>query len=174
MSVEHVIKSWKEVRAGLIEEAAQIPEDRYSFRATSDTRSVAEILQHIIEVQKILVGESCRADTNLLRQTFPDHIKEYAADVKPVTDKNGLLELLSSSMEVAEACLRSHGDGLNESMKRFDGKEMSKLEFMQFATAHEMYHRGQLTVYERLLNIKPALTTRFEKLFTQSAAAATD
>jgi uncharacterized damage-inducible protein DinB len=28
-----------------------------------------------------------------------------------------------------------------------------------------LYHRGQLTVYERLLNIEPALTTRFKELF---------
>jgi uncharacterized damage-inducible protein DinB len=53
-------------------------------------------------------------------------------------------------------------------MQRFDGREMTKLDLLRFAAAHEMYHRGQLTVYERLLNIKPALTTRFEKLFAQA------
>ncbi len=53
-------------------------------------------------------------------------------------------------------------------MQRFDGKEMSKLEFLQFAVSHEMYHRGQLTVYERLLHIEPALTQRFKKLFAQA------
>ncbi|HAF15107.1 MAG TPA: hypothetical protein DHU55_06615 [Blastocatellia bacterium] len=31
-----------------------------------------------------------------------------------------------------------------------------------------MYHRGQLTVYERLLNIEPALTQRFRKLFANA------
>lgn len=30
--------------------------------------------------------------------------------------------------------------------------------------AHEMYHRGQLTVYERLLGIEPALTQFFRKM----------
>ncbi len=175
MAAEQLIGSWKEVRAGLIEEAAQIPEDQFSFRPTPDTRSVAELLQHILEAQKMLVGETCREETNLMRQSFADHIKEYASDVRPVTDKNGLLEMLRSSMEVAEACIRSHGDNLGASMTRFDGKEMSKLDFLQFATAHEMYHRGQFTVYERLLNIKPALTTRFEKILSaQSAAGASD
>ena len=29
---------------------------------------------------------------------------------------------------------------------------------LTFAMSHEMYHRGQLTVYERLLNIEPVLT----------------
>jgi uncharacterized damage-inducible protein DinB len=30
--------------------------------------------------------------------------------------------------------------------------------------SHEMYHRGQLTVFERLLNVEPALTEQFRKL----------
>jgi uncharacterized damage-inducible protein DinB len=61
-------------------------------------------------------------------------------------------------------------------MKRFDGKEMTKLGFLSFAIAHEMYHRGQLTVYERLLDIEPALTQRFKRLFgePQEAAAASE
>ena len=168
MSVDRLIESWKEVRAGLIEEAAQIPENQFSFQATAETRSVAGVLQHVIESQKMLVGEACRAETNIMRQSFADHIKEYAPEVQSITEKNGLLELLRSSMEVTEATIRSHGDKLKDSMRRFDGKEMPKLEFLQFAVSHEMYHRGQFTVYERLLKIEPALTQRFKKLFAQA------
>ena len=168
MSLDRLIQSWSEVRAGLIKEASQISEDKFSFRATPDTRSVAEILQHIIEAQKLLVGESCRPDTNLMRQSFADHIKEYAPEVAAVTDKNGLIELLRASMETAEATIRGCGnDGLQAPMRRFDRKEVSKFEMLNFAVAHEMYHRGQLTVYERLLGVEPALTQHFKKLFAR-------
>lgn len=170
-SVDHLITTWKEIRAGLIEEATQIPAEQFSFRATPDTRTVTEVLQHAVEAQKMLVGEACRTETNLLRQSFADHIKEYAPEVQGITDKNGLLELLRSSMELAEATIRAQGDKLNQSMRRFDGKEMSKLNFLHFAATHEMYHRGQLTVYERLMNIEPALTQRFRKLFGQAASS---
>ncbi|MDQ2937183.1 MAG: DinB family protein [Acidobacteriota bacterium] len=168
MSIDRLIEGWKEVRKGLIEEASQIPDDQFSFRATPDTRSVAELLQHVVESQKMLVGESCRPDTNLMRQSFADHIKEYAAEVTTVQDKNGLLELMRSSMETSEACIRAGGEKLQEMMRRFDGKEMSKLDFLTFAVAHEMYHRGQLTVYLRLLGIEPALTRRFKKIFAKA------
>ena len=167
MSLDRLIQSWSEVRAGLIKEAAQISDDKFSFRATPDTRSVAEILQHIIEAQKLLVGESCRPDTNLMRQSFADHIKEYAPEVAAVTDKNGLIELLRASMETAEATIRGCGDGLQQTMQRFDRKEVSKFDFLNFAVAHEMYHRGQLTVYERLLGVEPALTQQLGKLFAR-------
>ncbi len=47
----------------------------------------------------MLVGEVCRAETNLMRQSFANHIQEYAPEVQAITEKNGLLELLRSSME---------------------------------------------------------------------------
>jgi uncharacterized damage-inducible protein DinB len=117
------------------------------------------------------VGESCRSETNLRTQSFAAHIREYAPEVAAVNDKNGLLELLRSSMETSEASIRSCGEGLQGTMQRFDGKEVSKLDFLNFAVAHEMYHRGQLTVYERLLGIEPALTQYFNKLFATAETA---
>ncbi len=78
MSLEGLIGGWKEVRSGLIDEAEQIPADKFSFQAAPNTRSVAQLLQHLIEAQKFLVGEVSRPDTNLLPQPFADHIKHYA------------------------------------------------------------------------------------------------
>ena len=171
MSIDRLIESWNEVRAGLIKEASQVPEGQFSFHAAPETRSIAEVLQHVVQTQKILIGESCRTETNLRRQSFADHIKEYAAEVAAVTDKNGLVELLKSSMETSAASIRGCGEGLQETMQRFDGKELSKLDFLNSAIAHEMYHRGQLTVYERLLGIEPALTQYFNKLFATAETA---
>jgi uncharacterized damage-inducible protein DinB len=165
MSLDGLIGSWKEVRSGLVDEAASIPEDKFTFQATPETHSVAALLQHVIEAQKMLMGEVCRADTNLLRQSFAEQIKAYAPEVGGVTDKDGLLALLRSSMDETEAKLLNAGDELGNEMKRFDGKPMTKYAFVSFAIAHEMYHRGQLTVYLRLLGIEPVLTRRFRKLF---------
>jgi uncharacterized damage-inducible protein DinB len=168
MSIDAIIGSWREVRAGLIEEASQIPEDKFSFRAADGMRSVAELLQHLVESQRFLVGEACRPDTNLMRKSFAEHIKDYAPNVRDVNDKEGVLKLLATAMDEIEKQLREHADEMKNTMKRFDGKEMTKLAFMSFAIAHEMYHRGQLTVYERLLGIEPALTQRFRKAFGES------
>ena len=168
MSVDAIIGSWREVRAGLIDEAAQIPADKFSFRAADGMRTVAELLQHLVESQKFLVGEACRPDTNLLRKSFAENIKDYAPNVREVNDKDGVLQLLATAMDDTDKELREHPDEMKNTMKRFDGKEMTKLAFMSFAIAHEMYHRGQLTVYERLLGIEPVLTQRFRKAFGES------
>jgi uncharacterized damage-inducible protein DinB len=169
MSAEHLISTWKDIRDGLIAEAAQIPADQFQFKATSETRSVAGILQHVVESQKLLVGESCRQDPNILRQSFAQHIKEYGAGVSSVNDKDGLLELLRSSWEAGEQAIRSHAANIDEPMQSFDGSETTKLRFLQFASSHEMYHRGQLTVYARLLNLEPVLTQRLKKIFADQS-----
>lgn len=171
MSLDSLIGSWKEVRAGLIDEAESIPADKFTFQATPDMRSVAGVLQHVVEAQKMLIGEVCRADTNLLRQSFADQVKTYAAGVSEVADKESLVDLLRSTMEESEACLRGASDELQNEMKRFDGKQTAKHDFVAFAIAHEMYHRGQLTVYLRLLGIEPVLTKRFRKIFGEPQKA---
>jgi uncharacterized damage-inducible protein DinB len=168
MAIENIIASWQEVRSGLIDEAAQIPADQFSFQAAPNTRSITQLLQHLVESQKFLIGEACRPDTNLTRGSFGEQIKHYAPDVRNFDDKDGLLNLLRASMDESGAQLLGAGDELKNTMRRFDGKEMTKLAFLSFAIAHEMYHRGQLTVYERLLGIEPALTRRFRKAFGET------
>ena len=39
----------------------------------------------------------------------------------------------------------------------------TRLELLQDAIGHEQYHRGQLTVYERLLGLVPALYVLLER-----------
>ena len=168
MSAQIAVKSWKDVRNGLIEEVEKIPEDQMSFRATPDTRSIAEILQHIVETQKILVGETCREGSNLMRQSFAAHGQEYAPGVRDVSDKQGLIELLRSSMAAAETLILSHADMWDAPMNGITGQPTTKGAILMFAASHEMYHRGQLTVYERLLNIEPVLTVKLKKLFAQA------
>jgi uncharacterized damage-inducible protein DinB len=93
MSIENIIESWQEVRRGLIEEANQIPAEKFSFQPAADSRSVGQLLQHLVESQKFLVGEACRPDTNLMRQSFAQHIKHYAPGVREINDKDELLDL---------------------------------------------------------------------------------
>ena len=75
-------------------------------------------------------------------------------------------------MDDAETTLRGAGDELDKTMNRFDGKEIVKSDFVRFAIAHEMYHRGQLTVYERLLEIEPAMTKVFKRIFASPSPTA--
>ena len=164
MSLDHIIDRWTEVRAGFIDELAQIPADQFDFRPAPDSRSVAEIVRHIVEAQKFMAGEVCRADTNFKRMPILELIKSHAGDVASVEGKDALIDLMKESMKSAEAALRSFGEeSLKETMERLDGKLMPKTDFLHFTISHEMYHRGQITVYQRLLGMEPVLTARLKQ-----------
>ena len=164
MSAETLIALWKSARDGFITEVERIPEDQFSFRPTPEARTVAELVQHVVNAQKFFVGETCRPDTNLMRRSFSEHTKAYGEGVDEVTDKARLVGLMRSSFDEAEKTLRDHADGLSEMMTGLDGKQRPKMEFLLFGMSHEMYHRGQFTVYQRSLNVEPALTERFRKM----------
>lgn len=167
-SVEEIRGQWQDVRNGLIREVELIPGDRLDFRAAPETRSVIELLHHIIETERVLAGEMCRDNTDLKRG-FPAMIAEFAGNVKEATTKEAVLDLLRSSIAETHEMVRRFGDAnFAKMMTRFDGREQPKYLMLSFTVSHEMYHRGQLTVYQRLLGIEPALTQVFKKVTGKS------
>jgi len=168
MSLEEMLDVWKEVRAGLIAELAQIPAERFGFQATPESRSVAGIIRHIIETQRFLTDKMCRPDTDfkgLPKGQVRELVERQAAEAHSGGDKEELIGSLRSAMESAEAVLRAFGEeALREKVaQRPGGKAMSKLGYLLFIISHENYHRGQISLYERLMQIEPALTAKLRE-----------
>ena len=160
-NIEEFLSQWKDVREGLIKEVERIPEDKLDFRAAAETRSVLELLHHVVESEQMLVDEICRDDTDLRRiLTRPPE-----TEVRVVTTKNVIISLLRSSLDTSLAKVPQFGaEKIEHLMFGLNGKQITKGAMLQFTLAHEMYHRGQLTVYQRLLGIEPALTEQFRQL----------
>ena len=163
---EQVIDQWQDVRNGLIKEVELIPAEQMTFKPASESRSVIELLQHIVESERMLAGEMCRENTNFQRG-FVALMADHTGGVKDAKTKDAVIDLLRSSMEETKKRVLGFGDtGFEKMMTRFDGKQCTKLAMLNFTISHEMYHRGQLTVYERVLGIEPALTQLFKKMMS--------
>src|SRR6516165_5076192 len=109
MSIEGLLQNWKIARQGLIPELEQIPADKFDFKATPETRSVAEIARHILATQKVLVSGLCSGDFQL---TLPGAIAE-ANSLMSETEglgKEELISALSAGMEWAEKTIRAFGE----------------------------------------------------------------
>jgi len=120
-----------------------------------------------ITIEQLLTHTSGLLDyEDLMAKQFGNIPDEQIPQIKDA----GVLELLKKSMEAAESTISGYNNKLDQGMYRFDGKPTSKNDFLTFAVGHEMYHRGQLTVYERLLNIEPVLTGRLKRLFGEGPA----
>ena len=60
--LEEALEAWSYTRAGVIEEARSLPEKDFGHRASEKSRSVIELLQHIIESGLLMSGELSRPE----------------------------------------------------------------------------------------------------------------
>ncbi len=157
--LDETLEAWLDVRQGIIDEIRNIPANKFNFRPTPEVRSVRELVQHILEVSMMMTGELTRPDTNLKRLPWPKLLKKYAAPAYKATTKQKLVALLRSQIKDAERAFREAGElSLWQYLERFDGKQGTKMQWLHHGIAQEMYHRGQLATYARLMGLEPALT----------------
>jgi uncharacterized damage-inducible protein DinB len=157
--LEETLEAWQGVREGLSAEVRNIPASRFGFRPTPQSRSVTELVQHILEVAMMMTGELTRADTDFHRAPWPRLLARYAKPAWRARTKGPLIRLLGSQIKDAERRFRRAGElSLLQLITRFDGLPGTRLAWWNHGIAHEEYHRGQLALYARLMGIEPALT----------------
>ena len=159
--LDETLGAWRDVRSGLIAELETVPAGQMGFQPTPDVRSVRELVQHILEVACMTAGELGRPDTDFKRAPWPELLVMYADHVARAKTRTALVALLTDQLTDAERSLRRLGAlGFQQFITNFDGSQWTKMQWLHHAIAHEMYHRGQLTLYIRLLGRVPALTRR--------------
>lgn len=159
--LEEALEAWTDTRQGLVDEVKNIPAKRFDFRPTPEVRSVKEVVVHILEVAMMMNGELTRTDTNFHRLPWPRLLRLHAAEAYRAKTKGELLALLRSQIKRAERKFLGVGElHMLQLIKRFDGQRGTRLAWLHHGITHEEYHRGQLTVYQRLMGIEPALTKK--------------
>lgn len=159
--LEEALEAWEDARLGALEEAENIPEEQWDFRPTPEVRSVRELVVHILEVAMLMTGELTRADTDFRRSPFPDLLGLYAKPAYAAGSRQELLDLMRSQLDDGVGAFKRAGElHMLQFIKRFDGQPGTRLAWLHHGIAQEMYHRGQLTTYARLLGIEPALTKK--------------
>ena len=157
--LEEALEAWTGTREGLVDEVENIPAGGFDFRPAAEVRSVKEVVIHILEVAMMMTGELTRPDTNFHRLPWPKLLRRYAKEAYQAKTKAQLVKRLKSQRKQAEKEFLDAGElHMLQFIKRFDGQHGTRLAWLYHGIAHEDYHRGQLTVYERLLGIEPALT----------------
>lgn len=159
--LEETLEAWRDVRLGLVEEVQNIPAAKFDWRPTPQVRSVREQVVHVLEVAMMMTGELTRPDTNLKRVPWPKLLEMYAGPAYAAESRAELVRLLRSQLAEGEKKFRAVGElHLLQYIERFDGERGTRLAWLHHGIAQEMYHRGQITLYARLLGLEPALTRR--------------
>jgi uncharacterized damage-inducible protein DinB len=154
---------WRYIRQGLIAEVDNIPADKFDFRPTPEVKSVHGLVQHILEGSMMMVGELTREKPNFQRQGLAEFFEEYSGRARDAKGKAELIDLLTNQIEEGVAGFTTvGGDGMNGPVTNFSGSTWTRMQWFFHAMTEEMYHRGQIVTYARMIGLVPALTQMIE------------
>jgi len=159
------------IRRNTVLIAEDIPESHYGYRPTADSRSVAEILTHIAMMSQFdrILHEDEHVAT-LEGFDFGKLVRKSEMDEKKPVSKTELIELLRTSGEGWARWVEALPEEiLAEEVRQPGGGSKTRFEMILGTKEHEMHHRAQLTVIERLLGIVPHLTRNREAARTAKA-----
>lgn len=152
--------SMRTVRKNTIVIAEDIPEKEYSYRPTPESRSVAETLRHIALLSRAdrLIHEEQHL-SSLEGYDFGQLIKNSETEEKRLGSKSDIVAQLLTEGDRWCRWVEGLPDAwLSEQVRMPGGGSKSLFEMLVGPKEHEMDHRGQLMVIERLLGIVPHLT----------------
>ena len=159
--LDEVLEAWAYTRTGVIEEARSLPEKDFGFKPAEKSRSVIELLQHVIESGLLMSGELSRPDGDFRRKSYEGLLIEYARGISGMRSKRQLLAALRQTHSDGEKRIRAAGElHMLQLINRFDGQRGTRVAWMNHGISHEEYHRGQLALYARIVGRVPALTKR--------------
>ena len=165
--------SFRTVRNNTIQVAEEIPDGKYSFKAAPDVRSVGQTLVHIAmgPMFQMHVHENRFGD--LTKVNFPELMGKVAAEEAKPRSKTEIIAFLRGEGEKFASYLESlPGSFLAERVTMPAGAPAkSRFEMLLSPKEHEMHHRGQLMLVERMIGLVPHLTRQNQERTAAQALA---
>ena len=158
--VRQLAASMRAVRKNTMLIACDIPEPTNAYRASPGTRSVAETLVHIawLWTADRFMHEERRLDS-LEGFDFAALLAKSASQEKVARSRSEIIELLRVEGDRAAQWVEGRTDGfMSETVRLPGGGSATRFEMILATKEHELQHRAQLTVIQRLLGIVPRFT----------------
>lgn len=176
---QELAAAFRTVRNNTIKIAEEIPEQHYGYRVTPESRSVAETLVHIAVgprfQERVQIVES---RTTMQGFDFLGFLTKLTAEEKVPRSKSEVLDLLRTEGDKFARLLENFPEAsLAERVELAQGAippNKSRFEMLLGPKEHEMHHRAQLMVVERLLGITPHLTRQMQERVAAMKAAQGD
>ena len=169
--------AFRTVRKNTLIIAEEIPEDKYSYRPAEGTRTVGELLSHIAHGWKfhekvIFVEKRTTMEGFDFMAFLGPHLAEQA---KPRTKAEIIALLKDEGEKFAKGVEALSDDFLCQIVSLPPGAPQAsrtRFEMLMGVKEHEMHHRGQLMLIERMLGLTPHLTREGQARMAAMQAAA--
>jgi len=169
--------SFRTVRNNTIKIAEDIPENKYDFRAGPDTRSIGQTLTHIALIPSFAFHIHSNKIDNLSQVNFMELSQKASTEEAKPRSKAEIVAFLKSEGERFASFL----EGLSEAFlaekvampAAADQPPKSRFEMLLSPKEHEMHHRGQLMMLQRMVGLVPHLTRQMQERIAQAQGART-
>ena len=142
------------IRRNLAEAAQNMPAEEYSFKATPQVRSFAELIGHVV-VGNFLFCSQAKGEPMPTTQNF-----------EKVTDKAALVKGMNDALAYCDDVYNGTTDANFGQLITMIGpakKQASRGSVLVFNTAHNNEHYGNIVVYMRLKGHVPPSTARAQQ-----------
>lgn len=147
------VRDWQRAKSYTKEYLDAMPKDKYSFRAHDSIRTFGQQMLHLAQANAGLVANG----TNANRIWAGKNLEQ----IPTIQSADSVAHYVLASYDYAiNAIAKMDAAILSERLKR-GPFEISRYAWLLKAFEHQTHHRGQTTIYIRLLGIKPPN----EKLF---------
>ncbi len=160
---KELAESFRTVRNNTLIIAEEIPEDQYNYRPAEGTRTVGELLTHMA------LGGRFQEQINFVEKRstmvgfdFMKFLAQTKAELDVSRTKADIIALLKEEGEKYAKTVEALDDEfLGEIVTMPPGgtpASRTRFDMLLGVKEHEMHHRGQLMLIERMLGITPHLT----------------
>ena len=132
----------------IVQAAAKMPEENYSFKPTPEVRSFGQLIGHIADAQYLF----CSA---VLGQPNPAPGIE-----KSKTTKTELVQALKDAFAYSDMAYDGMTDAQAATLVKFFGRDQAKVTVLAFNTAHNNEHYGNIVTYLRMKGLVPPSSER--------------
>jgi uncharacterized damage-inducible protein DinB len=161
---KNIAESFRTVRKNTLTIANEIPEDQYGFRAADGTMSVGELLAHLAVSPMWQLEVHGQKIAQVDFAFFGSRLEMGKQAEAALRTKAEIIRALTENGEQFAAFVEKLDEGTLSETVTFpppvQPATKSRFEMLLGPKEHEMHHRGQLMMVQRMLGQVPELTRR--------------
>jgi uncharacterized damage-inducible protein DinB len=163
--------AFRTVRKNTVQIAEEIPENKFDFKPAPEARSIAQLLAHIGTAPKFFEYAHVNKITDMSTVNFMDIAQPIMAEEAKPRNKAELITYLTTEGDRFATYLEGLSDAfLAERVTmppQAGGGSKTRFEMLLGPKEHEMHHRGQLMIIQRMIGLVPHLTRQMQERMAQ-------
>ena len=141
------VRDWERAKSYTLDYLNTMPADKYSFKAVDSIRSFAQQMLHLsqgnVNLISLATGE---------KLDFPGRGLEASSTAQT---KDSVVSYVTKSYDFAIASVKKLDPNKYGEMTGRGNTQVTRFAWLLKAFEHQTHHRGQTTIYIRLLGIRP-------------------